>query len=210
MLFPSPLAQRFAAPIGRIRETVAAHAAANRLLCALLCLVHARLGRMLQRLDRLALRWQAGRLPTPRPPLPPRRNPGQPNPAAPPARPKPVIPSGHAWLFRLAQPAAQLAPQIQQALAHPDTQALVAAAPQAGRLLRPLCRMLGIAPPPWLRLPPRPPRPNDTRQRDSRPLSPRPSRRPSCQTGQSPPDPPRVPLPAYVRAAARAWRPKFG
>ena len=47
-----------------------------------------------------------------------------------------------------------------------EAQALVAAAPQAGRILRVYCRMLGLKPPPWLALPrrrrvykPRPARP---------------------------------------------------
>ena len=52
--------------------------------------------------------------------------------------------------------------------ASPDTRALVEAAPQAGRLLRPLCRALAIDPPAWLRLPgtpePPPPRPSPARR----------------------------------------------
>jgi hypothetical protein len=35
----------------------------------------------------------------------------------------------------------------------PEMAALVAGAPQLGRVLRPLCRMLAVKPPAWLRLP---------------------------------------------------------
>lgn len=47
---------------------------------------------------------------------------------------------------------------------NPEARALVAAAPRAGRLLRPLCRIFGVRVPDWLKLPrrprkPRPPKP---------------------------------------------------
>ena len=49
----------------------------------------------------------------------------------------------------------------------PETAAIVAVAPQLGRVLRPLCRMLAVKQPTWLRLPRRraskpPPRPRPT------------------------------------------------
>jgi len=49
-----------------------------------------------------------------------------------------------------------------------EAQALVAAAPQAGRILRTFARMVGIKPRPWLALPPRPRKP---RVRKPRPRS---------------------------------------
>ncbi len=48
---------------------------------------------------------------------------------------------------RLPQ-AAAAASQLQHLLADPAMADLLAAAPQAGRLLRPLCQMLGVRPPP--------------------------------------------------------------
>jgi hypothetical protein len=61
-------------------------------------------------------------------------------------------------------------------LADPDTQALVAAAPQAGRILRPLCHTIGVELPDWLKLPkrprkprpPKPPKPRKERQGPAR------------------------------------------
>ena len=43
--------------------------------------------------------------------------------------------------------------ELAEMLADPDMPALVAEAPQLGRVLRPMCRMLALKPPPWLRLP---------------------------------------------------------
>ena len=51
-------------------------------------------------------------------------------------------------------------------LHHPDLPAFLAAAPQAARLLRPICRLLQVDLPPILQLPPRPkpaPRPKAAR-----------------------------------------------
>jgi len=46
--------------------------------------------------------------------------------------------------------------ELEEMLEEPETEALVAGAPQLGRVLRPLCRMLAIKPPAWLRLPRQP------------------------------------------------------
>jgi hypothetical protein len=43
--------------------------------------------------------------------------------------------------------------ELEEMLEDPETAAQVAAAPQFGRVLRPLCRMLAVKPPAWLRLP---------------------------------------------------------
>ncbi len=49
--------------------------------------------------------------------------------------------------------------ELVELLEEPEAQTLVAAAPQLGSVLRPLCRMLKVKPPAWLQLPPRRPRP---------------------------------------------------
>jgi hypothetical protein len=43
--------------------------------------------------------------------------------------------------------------ELEEMLEDPETAALVAEAPQLGSVLRPLCRMLAVTPPAWLKLP---------------------------------------------------------
>jgi len=67
-------------------------------------------------------------------------------PAASPARRR--LPGGFGWLVRLAPETTCHGSQLQHLLSDPEMTALLAAAPQIRRLLRPLCRMLAVAPPP--------------------------------------------------------------
>jgi len=56
-------------------------------------------------------------------------------------------PTTHAWLrATLVQEANAFGSQLTHLLDQPETRALLAAAPQAARLLRPICHMLGIQP----------------------------------------------------------------
>ena len=72
-------------------------------------------------------------------------------------RPASVLPRAFAWLHRLLPVSAPpLAGEVQSLLwNYPETREFVAACPQAGRILRPLCRMVGLKPPEWLTLPKR-------------------------------------------------------
>ena len=64
------------------------------------------------------------------------------------------LPSRRGWLLReLGWEVAVYGSQLENLLAEPDMQALVTARPGLGRLLRPLCRMLGVDVP-GLALPP--------------------------------------------------------
>ena len=57
------------------------------------------------------------------------------------------LPSRRGWLVRtLGYEAAGYGCQLEALLAEPELQALLVAVPSAGRILRPLCRMLGVAP----------------------------------------------------------------
>jgi hypothetical protein len=99
-----------------------------------------RLGRLGQRFAKVVAQLEAGTL---RPPAPPRERPA----GARPERPSPALrlPNGFAWLVRIAGwEAAGRGSQLQYLLRDPEMAALIAAAPQLVRLLRPLCRMLGI------------------------------------------------------------------
>jgi hypothetical protein len=150
-----------------------------------------RLDRLLRRFHALHDRWRSNTLPAPRPPRPAKR------PACPPAAPHPrtrhpSLPRAFAWVNRRIPESSPSSGQLHTLLAEPDTRALVEAAPQAGRLLRPLCRALGVRPPPWLALPTRLRKPHPRAPRVARP------RRPSLND-------PALRLQDYVIAAARAW-----
>ncbi len=144
-----------------------------------------RLGRLANRFQILFDRWHTGRLPARRAARPAQQ-------AHPVKRRLTPLPRAHGWANRRIPKSAPCAGQLHALLTAPETAAFVAAAPQAGRLLRPLCHALGVALPPWLSLPlrPRPPR-----------AKPAPSRPP--ETGPLPPQ--RKP-PPYVLAAARVWK----
>jgi hypothetical protein len=143
---PSAVAANVAAIIDLLCRMVAARIAGGRLAGPLIVLICTRLRRMAARFAAHAAR--AGTA------LPPRRNRGA-------ARPRPAsapkasaLPRRVAWLLRLVPETAAGASQLQHLLAGPEMAALVAAAPQTGRVLRPLCRMLGVRPPAFLALPP--------------------------------------------------------
>ena len=118
----------------------------------LILLICGYLGRLRARCLRLAARVEAGHA-TPRRPTRPRARPARP-------RPPQRLPRARGWLVRLVPEAAGGGSQLRHLLADPEMQALLAAAPQAGRLLRPLCHILGVTPPPAIAKPP--PRPAAT------------------------------------------------
>ena len=73
-----------------------------------------------------------------------------------PGRPQPYrLPRGFGWLLRVVPETVAYGGQVEHLLADPKMTALLAASPQAGRILRPLCHMLAIKPPPALAAPPR-------------------------------------------------------
>lgn len=154
-----------------------------------------RVGRYAHRIARLHALFLAGRLPPPRP----SRTALQPAPAPAPRRPSPVVPRARFWLLKLGRhEIATARSRLELWLQRPELPEFLAAAPQAGRHLRPLCRLLTIAPPAFLALPPRP-----RRIRSSRPR----------RTTAAAPDRPTLrlppgdrPLPPYVLAFARAMR----
>jgi hypothetical protein len=80
-----------------------------------------------------------------------------------------VLPRKFGWLRALLSPPAQgYAVAFQFMLEEPEMKAIMAAAPQVGRIIRPLCHILGIETPKELVLPkrkrrPPPPRPSPAR-----------------------------------------------
>jgi len=171
-----------------LQAVIAAHAARDRAQTAFLVFLWGRLARAKTRFQRLFDRWRAGTLPAQRP-----SRAGRPyTPAT-----TPRLPSARAWFLRRIQGGGTATAQLANLLAQPDLADFLRAAPQAGRILRPLWRMLSPDHlPAIIALPPRPPRP--------------PSRKPASPPTPSPPtsssQPATRPLPTYVRAAVRAWR----
>ena len=78
-----------------------------------------------------------------------------------------ALPRRVGWVVQTISGSLIRADELEIMLEEPEMAATVAAAPQLGRVLRPLCRMLAVKPPAWLRLPrrPRPPRPAPARPR---------------------------------------------
>ncbi len=145
LTLPAAPADRFACLIDGLCRAIAAPGAGRGLAGPLMILLWSRLRRLSVRFAVLAARFRAGTLPAR-----PARRPGRSGP------PPPHLPKTLAWLVRLVPEAAASGSQLQHLLTDPELAALLAAAPQAGRILRPLCRMLGVHLPPALRPPPPP------------------------------------------------------
>ncbi len=132
--------------IGALRRSVADWGVRGVLGAALMLLLHRRLGEIAARMERLAARFRAGRL---------WRVVNRAAPAGSVARRQAgraaAWPGRFGWLVRLAAyEAAGFGSQLRAMLAQPEMRALLAAAPQAARALRPLCRMLAVETD-WLR-----------------------------------------------------------
>ena len=183
---PAP-ATRFALLIDALCRAIAAHGARHRRAGPVLLLLWPWLRRTAGRLARLAARIEAGRKPQAR------RRPAAPRPSQVSPKHRPRLPEGFAWVVRLVPEAASSASQLRHLLADPDMAALIEAAPTAGRLLRPLCRMLGVRPPPSLAPPSLAP---------PRPAALRPARAATAPTSDRPPSAPgpRPPVPWPRRA----------
>jgi hypothetical protein len=154
---PPGLAKTFGLIIDGLRRAAAVRMAADPSVRPPLLLVHAWLGRLVQRFTALVARAEAGTLRPPRRRVP--RPDGSPS-KSPPREPQARLPKSFAWLIRvLPYEAACFGSQLQHQFSQPEMIALLEAAPQVGRILRPVCWMLAIELPPALRLPPRPPRP---------------------------------------------------
>ena len=116
-------------------------------------LLFPRLGRLRSRFAALLDRFHAGTLP---PPPAPRAARPRPESAPHPASPDLLTPRQIDLLLRPIPESSWLCRCFLAQIIENDpreAQALVAAAPQAGRILRVYCRMLGLKPPPWLALP---------------------------------------------------------
>ncbi len=126
----------FANLLTDLRAAIAVVAARDRGLSAFLGLVWVRVARMGARLERLIGLWRAGRLPEPR-----KSRAGAVRSAV---RAKPVFPTSPAWLLAHVREAGAFGSQLEHLLSGEEAKAFLAAVPRAARILRPLCRMLGV------------------------------------------------------------------
>ena len=134
-LTASDFAGRFTMIAASLVALIARGFLRNPSLAPLIIPLCRRITRTARRLATLMAQLTAGQLPTPR--IRPRHPGGH--------TAKNTIPVTGAWLVRTLQhEAAGLASQLAHLLAEPDVSDLLDAAPAARRLLRPLCRMLGL------------------------------------------------------------------
>ncbi len=185
---PSP-AEDLAALIEGLCRAVAAHGVRGLLTAPLLLLLWSRLSRMAVRARRLANRIAAGApLSTPRRQAAPRSGP---------SRPYTRLPNGVTWLVRAVPATASGAAGLRFLLDDPGM-ADLAKSPPMRRLLRPLCRMLGVAPPPIPKQPP----PPEAAAPTPPPAIETPHPAPEPRRADPPPGPPAPPTPAIPRSAA--------
>ncbi len=162
----------------------------------LLTLIWNRLHRIIARFTRAATT----------PPAPPRSRAKRP---ARPHQPDP-LPRHYAWLRTLVQETGGGASQLEFFLNQPDITALIAADPRLGRILRPLCHMLGIrrdqVPSLYPPIPPKQALPPPLPPPDAQPASPSAATPPPAVQAAFPPitsppgpTPPDIPLPADLR-----------
>ena len=139
------LRDRFSIYFHGLKAAVASNASMPRPRIAFLEGVWRYLLSLSFRLDLLVKKWQDGTLRKPRPPsLAPR--PARPRASQNP-RPAPAyrLPRGHQWLLRRVLAAGPFGGQLRHLLANDaDLRAFLKAAPQARRLLNPLCGMFGL------------------------------------------------------------------
>jgi hypothetical protein len=138
---PPNLSQRLAGVIKILRRAIETYGVAHPASLPIILLVSFHLGRVVNRFASLARRVRAGTAAIrKRPPA------TAPRPAAT-TPPKPTFPRRFFWLLQIApghHTGAGRA-QLRHLLADPEMAAFLEAAPQAARLFRPLCRILGIA-----------------------------------------------------------------
>jgi hypothetical protein len=146
----APLARWLTMIVTGLRQAAADRAGRDPAIAPLVTLLWKRLARLTSRFDALLARLDAGHpAPLRRPRVLPARTAARAAPA-----PGLRLPGSRYWLIRLLPgEAASYGSQLQALLAKPETAALLAAAPEAGRILRPLCRLLGVHPEGALALP---------------------------------------------------------
>ena len=119
-----------------LQAAIAVVAARERHLTVLLVAVWGRIGRIHTRLERLIGLWRAGMLPKARKSRAGGTRVG--------VCTNSELPRVPAWLLVAVREAGPYGTRLEYLLSGEEAKAFLAACPQAGRILRPLCRMLGV------------------------------------------------------------------
>jgi hypothetical protein len=168
------LAQRLWQTAILLRETVAARGPRDKSMVPMIWLIAIRLGRLATRFEQVIARLVAGTVSAPRRPYVRKARVAVVRPEG-----ELRLPTRKAWLIRMVQETTGYGARIEHLLADPDMIALLAVSPEAGKIMRQFCHMLGFEPGPALALPadrklaprksragqyrPRKPKPVDTR-----------------------------------------------
>ena len=147
---PTPIyaSDRFTSIIEGLCRVLTKHGRARFITAPVLLLIWNRIIRMARRFASLTERYCAGTLAEP---APARSRGTSPRPARVPA--SEALPGHFRWLVNMIPEAEAIAGDVCWLLQRPEMEELIDMAPQVGRILRPLCRMLGIETTSALRLP---------------------------------------------------------
>jgi len=147
-------ADRFTSLIEEICRVLGKHARTRFISEPMRLLIWNRIMGMARRFASLAERVRTGRLADP---APARSRHASPPPAGAPEQPyvdpPEVLPRHFRWLVNMIPEAETFGADLCWLLQRLEMEELIFAAPQVGRILRPLCRMLGVEPTAALRLP---------------------------------------------------------
>jgi hypothetical protein len=151
---PTYAAERFTAIIEELCRALTKHARTRFISEPMLLLIWNRIMRLARHLASLAERVRTGRLSDPAP----ARSRGASPPSAgapeqPYVDPSEVLPRHFRWLVNMIPETEAVGVDLCWLLQRLEMEELIFAAPQVGRILRPLCRMLGVEPTAALRLP---------------------------------------------------------
>jgi hypothetical protein len=168
------LAQRLRQITTAMRDTVAARGPRDKSMVPLIWLIAIRLGRLALRFEHLIARLVAGKVSAPRRPYVRKARVAVVRPEG-----ELRLPTRRMWLIRTVQETALYTDTITHFLTQPGMAELLAASPEARKIMRQFCHMLGLQPGPGLALPadrklaprksragqyrPRKPKPVDTR-----------------------------------------------
>lgn len=148
---PSQSLGHFAWICDAVRGAIAPHTRSDTPAGRLLTFIYSYLGRVVPRIDRLFIRWRAGKIRPARPCAPRPRTPRAENPD----RPRIRLPRGQSWLLKAVQKTAIGQEQLRLLLLDAEFQDFLRQVAAARCILRPLCIAVGLEMPDYLTLPPR-------------------------------------------------------